>query len=187
MSCLNLFIFCFACPADYAFAGRKFGGNAQSITGKRWLHHTSFLWDYDPERMALLRPNPPRAPAYRAGRGHQDFVVKLKDVITGTSGCEVPVKSLADAVAPSAARHSPSPSPLSSPLPPLGSDSTRQGRRRGREGLIDSLARAPFLAGFRVQVRALCPGESPLSCACESAPHLRYSRGSCSEDWTPID
>ncbi|KAJ1268566.1 hypothetical protein BS78_07G144900 [Paspalum vaginatum] len=33
---------------------RKFGGNAQSITKKpRWVHHTSFLWDYD------------RAPEYR--------------------------------------------------------------------------------------------------------------------------
>uniref|UniRef100_A0ACD5V1T6 Uncharacterized protein n=1 Tax=Avena sativa TaxID=4498 RepID=A0ACD5V1T6_AVESA len=32
---------------DYAFSHRKFGGNAQSITKDRWVHHTSFLWDYD--------------------------------------------------------------------------------------------------------------------------------------------
>jgi lipoate-protein ligase A len=54
--------------ADYTVAGgRKIGGNAQAITGKRWLHHTSFLWDYDAQRMGLLRP-PPKAPAYRQAR-----------------------------------------------------------------------------------------------------------------------
>ncbi len=50
--------------ADYVFEQRKFGGNAQAITGKRWLHHTSFLWDYDPAAMALLK-HPPRSPKYR--------------------------------------------------------------------------------------------------------------------------
>lgn len=32
---------------DYCFGERKFGGNAQSIAGKRWVHHTSFLWNCD--------------------------------------------------------------------------------------------------------------------------------------------
>lgn len=50
--------------ADYVFGGKKFGGNAQSITRGRWLHHTSFLWDYRSDRLSLLR-HPPRAPAYR--------------------------------------------------------------------------------------------------------------------------
>jgi lipoate-protein ligase A len=66
---------------DYAFGQLKFGGNAQSVTGKRWLHHTSFLWDYDPELMGLLKSNPPRAPSYRKGRDHHSFVVKLKDLV----------------------------------------------------------------------------------------------------------
>ena len=46
------------------FGERKFGGNAQAITGRRWLHHTSLLWDFDPDNMALLRP-PARQPKYR--------------------------------------------------------------------------------------------------------------------------
>jgi lipoate-protein ligase A len=51
-------------PADYVFGERKFGGNAQAITSKRWLHHTSLLWDYDQRNMAVLT-NPKKQPAYR--------------------------------------------------------------------------------------------------------------------------
>lgn len=50
--------------ADYVFGERKFGGNAQAITSKRWLHHTSLLWDYDQPNMAVLT-NPKKQPAYR--------------------------------------------------------------------------------------------------------------------------
>ena len=50
---------------DYVFGDRKIGGNAQSITKSRWLHHTSFLWDYDPEDMKYLK-HPPRTPKYRS-------------------------------------------------------------------------------------------------------------------------
>ncbi|CAM9547234.1 unnamed protein product, partial [Heterosigma akashiwo] len=31
---------------DYVLGDKKFGGNAQSIIKDRWLHHTSFLWDF---------------------------------------------------------------------------------------------------------------------------------------------
>lgn len=31
---------------DYVVGERKVGGNAQSISKNRWLHHTSFLWDF---------------------------------------------------------------------------------------------------------------------------------------------
>jgi lipoate-protein ligase A len=50
--------------SDYAFSHRKFGGNAQSITKNRWVHHTSFLWDYDVKNMDYLKI-PKRAPEYR--------------------------------------------------------------------------------------------------------------------------
>ena len=50
--------------ADYVTGERKFGGNAQAITGRRWLHHTSLLWDFDAANMALLT-NPARQPEYR--------------------------------------------------------------------------------------------------------------------------
>ncbi|WOG95422.1 hypothetical protein DCAR_0414741 [Daucus carota subsp. sativus] len=49
---------------DYAFGNRKFGENAQSITKNRWIHHTSFLWDYEINNMAYLKL-PKRAPEYR--------------------------------------------------------------------------------------------------------------------------
>ena len=62
---------------DYCIGDRKFGGNAQSISGKRWLHHTSLLWDYEPSRMGLLQL-PKRRPEYRADRPHGDFVRGLK-------------------------------------------------------------------------------------------------------------
>jgi hypothetical protein len=58
---------------DYCVGDRKFGGNAQSISGNRWLHHTSLLWDYSPARMALLRM-PAKRPEYRANRPHADFI-----------------------------------------------------------------------------------------------------------------
>ena len=58
---------------DYCIGSMKFGGNAQSISGKRWLHHTSLLWDFDPALMNLLKM-PPRQPDYRAERSHRDFV-----------------------------------------------------------------------------------------------------------------
>ncbi|KAK9087234.1 hypothetical protein Syun_029628 [Stephania yunnanensis] len=46
---------------NYVFGNHKFGGNAQSITKYRWVHHTSFLWDYEAKNMAYLKL-PTRAP-----------------------------------------------------------------------------------------------------------------------------
>jgi len=68
--------------ADYALGQKKFGGNAQAISKDRWLHHTSFLWDYEQDRMALLK-QPLRAPEYRAGREHSEFIIPLKNVFQG--------------------------------------------------------------------------------------------------------
>ncbi|ETV94887.1 hypothetical protein H310_11542 [Aphanomyces invadans] len=66
---------------DYVFGDRKFAGNAQSIGKDRWLHHTSFLWDYSPRNMQYLQ-NPAKQPKYRAHRDHTDFLCKLKDVVS---------------------------------------------------------------------------------------------------------
>ncbi|KAM3375280.1 vesicle-fusing ATPase [Capsicum galapagoense] len=66
---------------DYVFDNRKFGGNAQSITKGRWVHHTSFLWDYEMENMAYLKL-PKRAPDYRQARDHLDFICRMKDYIS---------------------------------------------------------------------------------------------------------
>ncbi|KAK9827635.1 hypothetical protein WJX81_001632 [Elliptochloris bilobata] len=65
---------------DYAFGERKFGGNAQAITKQRWLHHTSLLWDFRDVHMRLLK-HPSKAPEYRAGRNHLEFVCRLRDYL----------------------------------------------------------------------------------------------------------
>ncbi|KAF1002318.1 uncharacterized protein LOC141701733 isoform X1 [Apium graveolens] len=69
---------------DYVFGNRKFGGNAQSITKNRWIHHTSFLWDYDIKNMAYLKI-PKRAPEYRLARNHLDFICCMKEYMSRTN------------------------------------------------------------------------------------------------------
>jgi lipoate-protein ligase A len=61
---------------DYVIGDRKFGGNAQYIKKDRWLHHTSFLWDYKKHHMDLLK-HPQKTPEYRQGRSHEEFITKL--------------------------------------------------------------------------------------------------------------
>lgn len=63
---------------DYVIGEKKCGGNAQYIKKDRWLHHTSFLWDYDPAMMEYLL-HPKKTPSYRAGRSHDDFLIRLKE------------------------------------------------------------------------------------------------------------
>ncbi len=62
---------------DYAIGERKCGGNAQYIKKNRWLHHTSFLWDYALQNMEYLRL-PVKRPNYRADRAHSEFLCTLK-------------------------------------------------------------------------------------------------------------
>lgn len=62
---------------DYVFGDLKFGGNAQYIKKQRWLHHTSFLWDFDPEKMNYLKL-PEKRPQYRQDRPHNSFLTTLK-------------------------------------------------------------------------------------------------------------
>lgn len=61
---------------DYTLGGKKCGGNAQYLSRQRWVHHTSWLWDYTAEQMQYLKP-PPKQPIYRQGRQHMDFLTPL--------------------------------------------------------------------------------------------------------------
>jgi lipoate---protein ligase len=63
---------------DYAIKNRKCGGNALYIRKERWLHHTSFLWDYCDENMDYLLL-PQKQPAYRKKRSHTDFLCRLRE------------------------------------------------------------------------------------------------------------
>lgn len=64
---------------DYVVGEKKIGGNAQYLRKERWLHHTSFLWDYDEEKMNYLLM-PQRRPKYRGDRTHKDFLYALRSV-----------------------------------------------------------------------------------------------------------
>ncbi|KAF9626225.1 hypothetical protein IFM89_031352 [Coptis chinensis] len=78
---------------DYVLGNRKFGGNAQSITKNRWVHHTSFLWNYDVRNMAYLKL-PSRVPEYRSARNHVDFVCRMKEHISRSTFIERTVEAI---------------------------------------------------------------------------------------------
>ncbi len=64
---------------DYVFYDdKKIGGNAQTLIKDRWVHHTSFLWDFDPSNMGYLQM-PLKRPEYRRGRPHTDFLCTIKE------------------------------------------------------------------------------------------------------------
>ncbi|KAI4340147.1 hypothetical protein MLD38_025012 [Melastoma candidum] len=78
---------------DYVFGNHKFGGNAQSITKRRWIHHTSFLWDYEIENMAYLKL-PTRAPEYRLARSHTEFICRMKDYLARSEFIDKTISAL---------------------------------------------------------------------------------------------
>lgn len=65
---------------DFVIGERKCGGNAQMITRDRFVHHISFVWDFDPLQMAYLK-QPEKQPTYRAQRSHGDFLIPLKELM----------------------------------------------------------------------------------------------------------
>jgi lipoate-protein ligase A len=65
---------------DYVLGDKKFAGNAQGLSRDRFVHHTSVLWDFDPDTMTLLS-NPEKQPEYRRRRGHGEFLCRLRDVL----------------------------------------------------------------------------------------------------------
>ncbi len=66
---------------DYVIGNKKCGGNAQYIKKDRWLHHTSFLWNFKAEHMDYLL-HPKKTPSYRSGRSHLDFLCGLEEHIS---------------------------------------------------------------------------------------------------------
>lgn len=65
---------------DYVIGEKKCGGNAQYIQRDRFVHHTTFLWDYSPDTMNYLL-QPKKMPNYRLGRSHQNFLCRMKDYL----------------------------------------------------------------------------------------------------------
>jgi lipoate-protein ligase A len=64
---------------DYVLGGtHKVAGNAQAIVKTGFLHHTTFLWSYEPQNMKYLTM-PAKRPDYRKDRSHSSFLIQLKD------------------------------------------------------------------------------------------------------------
>ena len=79
------------CENDFAIGNLKFGGNAQYITKSKWMHHTTLLWDYEDEKMDLLKL-PAKRPKYRSDRTHSDFLCRLKNYMVSKEALVVNVK-----------------------------------------------------------------------------------------------
>lgn len=62
---------------DYTIFDKKVAGNAQYLKKNRWLHHTTFLYDFNPHLMNCLK-QPSLAPKYRNERSHFEFLTTLK-------------------------------------------------------------------------------------------------------------
>jgi lipoate-protein ligase A len=62
---------------DLTLGARKFSGNAQRRRNRAVLFHGTFLLEFDPALMAAVLPFPSRAPDYRQGRSHAEFVTRL--------------------------------------------------------------------------------------------------------------
>lgn len=52
----------------------KFSGNSLRIVRSRLLYHGTLLYDFDLSRIPQILRTPPRQPAYRDSRNHQQFV-----------------------------------------------------------------------------------------------------------------
>jgi len=61
---------------DYRLKEKKIGGNAQYFRKDRFLHHTSFLFDWKKEHMECLL-QPPKMPSYRESRSHEEFITRI--------------------------------------------------------------------------------------------------------------
>jgi lipoate-protein ligase A len=63
--------------SDLALNTRKVSGNAQRRTDNAILHHGTLLYRFDAMRAEMFLKAPVRAPSYRAGRAHRDFLGNL--------------------------------------------------------------------------------------------------------------
>eukprot|EP01080_Neovahlkampfia_damariscottae_P006706 gene6706-10871_t len=65
---------------DFTFDNLKFGGNAQYITGgklSKFVHHTSFLYKMDMDKIMKYLLIPERKPIYRGEKHHDEFLTNI--------------------------------------------------------------------------------------------------------------
>ena len=61
---------------DFVIDGKKIGGNAQSFSKDRMVHHVSLLYNYSQEYMNILKI-PQKQPNYRGNRTHENFCTTI--------------------------------------------------------------------------------------------------------------
>jgi lipoate---protein ligase len=83
--------------SDLTILGRKISGNAQRRRLRTLLFHGCILLDLDLSLIEALLPFPTRAPGYRGGRSHTDFLrnlrispATLKDALRSAWGAVIP-------------------------------------------------------------------------------------------------
>ncbi len=90
---------------DLAIGERKFSGNAQRRGRRALLFHGTVLLDLDLALVAAVLPAPSRAPDYRGGRAHADFLMNLHLPATAVKeALRRAWQAIQPAVAPSPAR-----------------------------------------------------------------------------------
>jgi len=63
--------------SDLAIGGKKVSGNAQARKRRYFLHHGTFLHDFDLNKIPMYLKYPEQEPEYRKGRTHRDFMTNL--------------------------------------------------------------------------------------------------------------
>ncbi len=63
--------------SDLALNGRKISGNAQARKRRYFLHHGSFLFDFDIGKISRFLRHPGSEPEYRRRRPHEDFLANI--------------------------------------------------------------------------------------------------------------
>ncbi|MCY3844470.1 MAG: hypothetical protein OXH69_13125 [Acidobacteria bacterium] len=63
---------------DLALQDRKFAGHAQRRVRGGLLHHGVLLYDFDIDLIDCLLAEPSRAPAWRRGRSHREFLTNAR-------------------------------------------------------------------------------------------------------------
>lgn len=63
--------------SDIALDTRKISGNAQARKRKFFLHHGTFLHDFDVKKVSLYLRHPGIEPEYRQNRAHRDFLANI--------------------------------------------------------------------------------------------------------------
>lgn len=67
---------------DYVLDKLKIGGNAQYLQKNRYVHHTSFLWDVNFQKMSQYLQLPEKQPSYRKNRKHEEFLTTLHQLFS---------------------------------------------------------------------------------------------------------